>query len=232
MWIATDGSINRFDYKRRQFIHYNIIDKSHSRNANWAYSILEDNQGRLWIATFLGGIFAVDKHKLIESREPFCEADLNYIQGQSDKSISDNFVSQILLDHLGNIWALCINNNQVNKININTGKVTRLFAQDKSVPIHCMLCDEQGFIWLGIDGQVIKIDPVTGKRVILSHPEMKGSTTRFLTEENDRIWINTSAGTFVAKKKLRKITSNDISNKPYFCGYYEFDRANIIFWKC
>lgn len=61
LWIATDGSINRYDYKTHQFVHYNIVDSTGTNNTNWAYYLFEDTDGKLWIATCLGGIFVVDK---------------------------------------------------------------------------------------------------------------------------------------------------------------------------
>ena len=57
LWVATDGSISRYDPAKRQFIHYNIVDSTRRYNANWTYSLFEDRDGQLWIATCLGGIF-------------------------------------------------------------------------------------------------------------------------------------------------------------------------------
>lgn len=28
LWIATDGSVNRYNYTTQQFIHYNIVDST------------------------------------------------------------------------------------------------------------------------------------------------------------------------------------------------------------
>ncbi|RAZ94703.1 hypothetical protein DK853_33795, partial [Klebsiella oxytoca] len=67
LWIATDGSINRYDYATRQFVHYNIVDSTGTYNTNWTYYMFEDNAGHLWISTCLGGIFVVDKHRLMQS---------------------------------------------------------------------------------------------------------------------------------------------------------------------
>lgn len=48
LWVATDGSISRYDPAKRQFIHYNIVDSTRRYNANWTYSLLKtvtDNFG-------------------------------------------------------------------------------------------------------------------------------------------------------------------------------------------
>lgn len=75
VWIATDGSIERYNPQNQQFIHYHITDSTHTYNANWAYSIQEDTKGQLWIGTCLGGIFRVDKQKLIHSKGDLYLAD-------------------------------------------------------------------------------------------------------------------------------------------------------------
>ena len=38
LWIATDGSINRYDYATRQFIHYNIVDNTGTYNTCLLYT--------------------------------------------------------------------------------------------------------------------------------------------------------------------------------------------------
>lgn len=44
-WVATDGSISRYDPAKRQFIHYNIVDSTRRYNANWTYSLLKTMTG-------------------------------------------------------------------------------------------------------------------------------------------------------------------------------------------
>lgn len=69
---------HRYDYNTHQFVHYNIVDSTGTYNTNWAYYLFEDTDGKLWIATCLGGIFVVDKHKLIQSAGRSYVADQNY----------------------------------------------------------------------------------------------------------------------------------------------------------
>jgi len=103
LWIATDGSVNRYDRKKDTFIHYNIIDSTGTYNANWAYNILEDNKGQLWIATCLGGIFVVNKENLVKSPTGNYIADYNF---STRNGLSGMFVNQLIPDKSGNIWVL------------------------------------------------------------------------------------------------------------------------------
>ena len=121
LWIATDGSLNRYDYSTRQFIHYNIVDSTGTCNTNWAYYLFEDDHGQLWIATCLGGIFVVNKQKLIQSQTGNYVADYNY---STRNGLSGMFINQIVPDHEGNVWVLLYNNG-IDKIDTRTRKVTR-----------------------------------------------------------------------------------------------------------
>lgn len=129
LWIATDGSINRYDYNTHQFVHYNIVDSTGTYNTNWAYYLFEDTDGKLWIATCLGGIFVVDKHKLIQSAGRSYVADQNY---SIHNGLSGMFINQIVPDAEGNVWVLLYNSKGIDKINARTRQVTKLFADELS----------------------------------------------------------------------------------------------------
>lgn len=103
LWIATDGSVNRYDYVTRQFVHYNILDSTGTYNTNWAYHLFEDDHGQLWIATCLGGIFVVNKKKLMQSGTGSYVSDYNY---STRNGLSGMFINQIIPDHDGNVWVL------------------------------------------------------------------------------------------------------------------------------
>ena len=66
IWIASDASIARYNQVTRQFEYYKIINRL-GETAKWAYAIYEDSQGKLWVGTYSGGLFVVDKKKLINS---------------------------------------------------------------------------------------------------------------------------------------------------------------------
>ena len=144
LWIATDGSINRYDYATRQFIHYNIVDNTGTYNTNWTYYMFEDTAGQLWISTCLGGIFVVDKHKLMQSTSGQYVAEQNY---SVHNGLSGMFINQIIPDNEGNVWVLLYNNKGIDKINPRTREVTKLFADELSgeKSPNYLLCDEDGY---------------------------------------------------------------------------------------
>lgn len=221
LWVATDGSINRFDYGRKQFVHYNIVDKSHSRNAQWAYNLVEDNQGKLWIATCLGGIFVVDKAKLLESAGKTYIAERNFYKNGKSNGLSDNFINQMLMDMQGNIWAQTYNAG-FNKINAKNGLVTHFNVKgnDPGKNASCMIQDRAGFIWLGYNGGLMRLNPKNNERKAIEPNALKGLYIRVLTEEDGHIWVTTSEGIFVLDKKSLQVHATDLVNKSYSCSFY------------
>lgn len=231
LWIATDGSINRYDYTKKQFVHYAITDSTNSRNANWAYSILEDTNGMLWIASCLGGIFVVDKQLLLESNKGNYLAEKNFFQNQGVDGLSDNYICCMKSDLQGNIWALTFKN-QLNKINPKTGVVTRLSLSNNAAKLSngnasSMICDSEGYIWVGYLGGLYRIHPVTNKFEQINHEGFRNHSVRLLVEENNRLWINTSNGTFVLDKASLKISTVNIPNKEFSSIYYDALKKEI-----
>ena len=124
LWVATDGSISRYEPKNRQFVHYSIVDSTRRYNANWAYHLFEDREGKLWIATCLGGIFVVDKQNLMRSSGGPYMAEKTY---SIHNGLSGMFINQLIPDREGNVWALLYNSaNSIEKINPRTGEITHI----------------------------------------------------------------------------------------------------------
>lgn len=231
LWVATDGSINRYNYQTHQFIHYNIVDSTRTRNANWAYQLFEDKQGKLWIASCLGGIFVVDKEKLIKKTSGFYIAEQNFYKKPGKNGLSDNFINNVLPDLQGNVWALTYNNG-INKINTKTGVVTKFSVlsdakNSTNGNANCLICDKEGFIWVGFYGGLNRINPTTNQIQVIKYDGFKDNRIRLLTEENNHIWITTSDGTFVLDKKTLKIRYVKIANKPFTSSFYDATRHEI-----
>lgn len=125
-------------------IIYNIVDSTGMYNGNWAYYLFEDNDGYLWIASFLGGVFIVDKERLMKAPEGSYVADYHY---STDNGLPGMFVNQLIPDHEGNIWMLLYNKGMI-KINIRTREITRIPIDDipDSESLNYILCDGSGVI--------------------------------------------------------------------------------------
>lgn len=228
LWVATDGSISRYDTKSRQFVHYNIVDNTRRYNANWAYGLYEDKEGKLWIATCLGGIFVVDKQKLIHSANEQYIAEKTYSE---DNGLSSMFINQMIADKEDNIWALTYNSpNSIEKINTKTGKITHVavegLKQEQSP--NYMLCAEDGYIWVGFPGGVMRIAPSDGSVHILPFDTFNHYEVLSMTDAAGQIWISTTDGFWVADRKTLEVRRLNISDKRFTSLFY--DKVGGVFY--
>ena len=224
LWAATDGSISRYDPKKHQFIHYNIVDSTRRYNANWAYGLFEDRNGQLWIGTCLGGIFVVDKKNLMRSSGDLYIAEKTY---SVHNGLSGMFINQMIPDREGNVWALLYNSsNSIEKINPRTGKVTHIIAGElKGVRTpNFILCAEDGYIWIGFPGGVMRITPQDNSIRMLPFDAYNHNEVLSMIEADGRIWISTTDGFWVADQQTLEVCRLNITDKR-FTGMF-FDKAS------
>ena len=142
IWIATDASIARYDPSRDVFNYYVLTDRK-GRNSNWAYDIYEDQKGFLWIATYMGGLYIVDKKALLSG-------DGIYVVREHPLGKWDDIVNTIYMfqpDEHGVLWA----NTCKGLAAINTNDMTVSLKQ-KLYPDKMILAN--GAVWLDIQGRL------------------------------------------------------------------------------
>lgn len=226
LWIATDGSINRYDYGSRQFIHYNIIDSTGTYNTNWAYYLFEDDSHHLWIATCLGGIFVVDKHKLTQAAGQPYIAEQNY---SIHNGLSGMFINQITPDREGNVWVLLYNSEGLDKINPHTRKVTKLFADELSGPNspNYLLCDEDGMLWVGFHGGVMRINPQDESHRSISFGSFNNNEILSMTPVQDHLWVSTTNGLWIIDRKTMDARQQNLTDKRFTSLLFDPADGNI-----
>ncbi len=158
VWICTDHGINLFDRQSRQMINFIVYDQTHRYSTAWAYDILEDRMGRMWMASYMGGVFVIDKRRLMQTltnrRGSAGDATINV---QADRHFSDGgtnrlsglHVGQLVIDGQGMIWASSYN--RIDKINPRTMQVS---AVENSAIVNYLMADAKGNIWVGGNGVV------------------------------------------------------------------------------
>lgn len=226
LWIATDGSINRYDYATQQFIHYNIIDSTGTYNTNWAYYLFEDDSGHLWIATCLGGIFVVDKHKLMQSNSGQYVAEQNY---SIHNGLSGMFINQIMPDKEGNVWVLLYNSKGLDKINPRTQQVTKLFADELSgeKSPNYLLCDADGMLWVGFHGGVMRINPKDSSYQSISFGSFNNNEILSMTSVKDHIWISTTNGLWIIDRQTMDARQQNMTDKRFTSLLFDSEDGNI-----
>lgn len=220
IWITTDGGVHRFNRKDNRFSAYNITDKSGTYNANWAYQILEDNKQQMWIASYMGGIFMIDKNKLTDSSKHYiADSHLSIENGLADLN-----VNQMVADHNGNLWALYYSKT-LQKINPETGEITTLNLPHQT--LNTLLCDAQGKLWGAYRGGVVCIDPITlSIDEVLTGPFTTQSVLA-MDEVDNEIWISTTDGINVVDKQTREIKRLSLSDMQYTSLFYAVDERKV-----
>ena len=226
LWIATDGSINRYDYGKRQFIRYNILDSTGTYNTNWAYYLFEDNEGQLWIATCLGGIFVVDKGQLMAGSSSSYVADYNFTTGNG---LSGMFINQIIPDHEGNVWVLLYNNG-IDKINCLSKKVEQLPLGDLKGTKNptFIFCDHSGYIWAGFRGGVMRITPGDNHIDTVLFDAFSSNEVLSMMEADGHIWVSTTDGFWLIDTETLKTRNLNLSDRRFLSMFYD-KNAKLIY---
>jgi ligand-binding sensor domain-containing protein/AraC-like DNA-binding protein len=193
LWICTDGGIHF--WKGTYWQHINLGYNPTKRNANWAYDIIEDNQKRMWVASFMGGLMVIDKQKLVIS-EHDCQADQNiFLPG--GKGLSP---FRMVEDKDNNMWVLYYNDG-LWQINPKTGSATKNNNVEKEIGDeipNSIYTDSKHRIWIGLTGRVLCVDDSV-KSYRLGYE--KKSDVSWITEVNNDVWIGTQTGIWVISKQ-------------------------------
>ena len=226
LWIATDGSINRYDYNTHQFVHYNIVDNTGTYNTNWAYYLFEDADEKLWIATCLGGIFVADKQKLMQSAGGTYVADQNY---STHNGLSGMFINQIVPDTEGNVWVLLYNSKGIDKINPRTRQVNKLFADELSgeKSPNYLLRDEEGMLWVGFHGGVMRINPKDSSQQSISFGSFSNNEILSMTSVKEHIWVSTTNGLWIIDRKTMDARQQSLTDKRFTSLMFDPKDGNI-----
>jgi len=118
IWIGTNSGLNLFDPVNNQFIHpkFNLKD-GNSPLAVQSNCILEDNTGAIWVGTWFG---LYKFNYSIESGQITIDNAVRFTKSNNvSNSLSDNRITALNIDSLGNIW-IGTYGGGLNKLNIIT----------------------------------------------------------------------------------------------------------------
>lgn len=158
VWICTDHGINLYQRQSGQMINFIVYDSTRKYSTAWAYDILEDRMGRMWMASYMGGVFVVDKVRLMQtlsaagSGKATSTATIIADKHFSDRGaahLSGLHVGQLAIDGQGMIWAS--SNNRIDIINPHTLQVS---VVDHTDVVNYLMADAKGNVWIGSNGVV------------------------------------------------------------------------------
>lgn len=225
IWIATDGSVSRYDDSSGQFENFSIWDSARNRNANWAYSIVEDSDGRLWIGGYLGGIFVVDKRKFdAGGSEIIADYNFSHLNG-----LPNDFVRQLLRDGRGNIFSINFASADIVRINPRTFDTTR-FSVDKNretLP-SLIMKDNSGDVWVGFSGGIGRIDQSAGCVDKYMFPVESQIDPLSMAIVADKFWVTTTAGVWQFDPKSGHFLRIRLPDSSFNCIYDDEYSSKVI----
>lgn len=154
IWLGTFGDgLDLYDPKTNTFKHYKHDPANPASLAgDRINSLLIDSKGNLWVGTDDGGISIYNAKT---------DGFINFKHDINKNSISNNTVSDIYEDHLGNIWACTLSG--LNLIDPVTKHFT-IFKTKDGLPIdhvQAILEDGSGKLWISSNNGLSVLDPKT-----------------------------------------------------------------------
>ena len=228
LWISTDGGIHRFDYEKNRFYHYHIIDSLKKYDANWIYGIFDDEKGNLWIASYLKGLFRVNKSNIKKQDGGLYIADKHLCQ-KNGGLLSDK-VCYATIDRYQNIWA-STNQNGVHWINGKTGQIVFYSEQ---IPEHrlgdnnvnCIIADKKGYVWVAEESGIDRIDIKTGKIKAIINTLINNRRIDSLVDLGEWLGIVSGENFFLFNKDSENFLKINLDGKRDTCA--RLDRTGKI----
>lgn len=127
------------------------------------------------------------------------------------------FINQIIPDNEGNVWVLLYNNKGIDKINPRTREVTKLFADEltgEKSPNY-LLCDEDGLLWVGFHGGVMRINPKDESQQSISFGSFSNNEILSMTCVKNSIWVSTTNGLWIIDRKTMDARQQNMTNKRF-----------------
>ena len=183
IWIATDNGINLYDEKNGRMRNIIITDQTGELNSQWAYDMIDDGQGNLWVAAYSGGIFIVAKDRLLKT-EGMIVADRHI--GQKKGGLSDLWVRQLKKDARGNVWART--GKGLDCINISTKGIKNILNTSPGY----IASDRNGNIWIANAKELLCYTRM-GKRLQYSYGVKQADVEAVsICDVKGQVWVVTT----------------------------------------
>ena len=191
VWICTDHGINLYQKSTGKLLNFIVYDKTGKYSTAWAYDILQDQMGRMWMASYQGGVFVLDKQRLLaaislsSAATATCVADYHF----SDKgrnALSGLHIGQLVLDGKGMVWASSYNH--LDRIDTRTLRISHIPGNDA---INYLMKSGNGNVWVGYNSSVkcymVNL-PMKGKEV--ESKEWKiGAKVVSMCDVEGKVWV-------------------------------------------
>jgi len=146
IWIAGRNGVTCMKKNGSQYvpIHYDLPAKAIEKNGYDAWSVIEDNEGNIWIGTYLVGIYKLEN---------------NQFKQQAISEPTATSALDLCKDHLGNIYASTLNG----VLAFNPSKHTYKLISEKdglsSELVYAIgITKDNKYLWAGTNQGINRID--------------------------------------------------------------------------
>lgn len=161
MWIASDGGLDIYDRLSGLIRPCHVTEPTGQFSSSWMYSIVSDHCGRIWLGTYDGGLFCIDRQKAIDS-DGILQASLHF-STQSSPAVSGNVIRHLLVR--GN-ELFADTGNAIDIISLDDMSVRSVRIPDNEYVISLRM--GAGCIWAGTDHGLYRMEDDGFVRVSVS----------------------------------------------------------------
>lgn len=191
VWICTDHGINLYQKSTGKLLNFVVYDKTGKYSTAWAYDIIQDQMGRMWMASYQGGVFVLDKQRLLSAislssaATATCVAD-HHFSDKGKNALSGLHIGQLVLDGKGFVWASSYN--RLDRIDTRTLRISHIPGNDA---INYLMKSGNGNVWVGYNASVkcfmVNL-PMKGKEV--ESKEWKiGAKVVSMCDVEGKVWV-------------------------------------------
>ncbi len=197
-WIGTRSGLDRWDRANDAFRHYMSKPTSSGAGGDAVQSMVQDNNGELWLGTLSSGLGRLDPasgHITSYRHDP-----------ANSRSVSDDRIYALCEDRAGNLWVGTYGGG-LNRFNPAAGEFSR-YVHNDSLPgslggpgVWSLLEDRSGRLWVGTyGGGLDRYEPATGTFTHFVHDDANPqsiSDNIILSLHQDRegtLWVGTNQG--------------------------------------
>lgn len=191
VWICTDHGINLYQKSTGKLLNFIVYDKTGKYSTAWAYDILQDQMGRMWMASYQGGVFVLDKQRLLavislsSAATATCVAD-HHFSDKGKSALSGLHIGQLVLDGKGFVWASSYNH--LDRIDTRTLRISHIPGNDA---INYLMKSDNGNVWVGYNASVkcfmVNL-PMKGKELESKEWKIGAKVVSMCNVEN-KVWV-------------------------------------------
>lgn len=237
MWFGTENGLNKFDAYEFSIYEYDNKDENSISNGR-VTSLAEDNEGNIWVGTFLAGI-----NKFNRETERF----ERYTKSKKvDGGISENSIGCVYVDKNGDLWVGTFGGGL--NLYLKDSKNFKHFVKDTSKTnsigsdfIRSIAEDSDGNLWMTNNlGDLMCFDKkkniFTNLKYDSNYSAQSNSEPfgKMIIDSKDNIWIGTENGIYIYSIKsktiehLKKGSPGKSLNSNAVSGILEDE--NNIYW--